>query len=351
MTKSFQEHVKLKFQLYNSLFLTLPFGHIHKTGTYLPLLTDSCEAGFEKGLSPSEIVSDFFEEYFPGLSPKEKNDLLFNFVQYMERQVVLFDSVEDAAYTKVHDMHGQGTISGIFERAEYLNVEAELKKKLNDFSLRIVLTAHPTQFYPGSVLGIITDLNQAIQKNNLSEVNNFLLQLGKTPFLKKSKPTPYDEATSLVWYLENVFYEAISDVVFRIEEKLHALGASLNKENIIEMGFWPGGDRDGNPFVDTDTTKKVAARLKRTILILYFRDIRKLKRRLTFPGVYDMISDIEKKLYKGINDQSAAYTSANELLDELREIRKMLVSRHESLFVSDVGSDEIRLEELAHRKG
>ena len=336
MTKSFQEHVKLKFQLYNSLFLTLPFGHIHKTGTYLPLLTDSCEQGFEKGFSPTDIVAEFFTEYFPDLKSKEKNDLLFNFIQFVERQVVLFDSVEDAAYTKVHDMDGPGTLSGIFQRAEYLGVESELQRKLNDFSLRIVLTAHPTQFYPGSVLGIITDLNRAIQKNDLSEVNNFLLQLGKTPFLKKTKPTPYDEATSLVWYLENVFYEAISDVVFRIEDRLHALGVSLEKENIIEMGFWPGGDRDGNPFVDTNTTKKVAAKLKRTILILYFRDIRKLKRRLTFPGVYDLISVIEKRLYAGINDVSQAYETAEELLDELREIRKVLVARHESLFVEEV---------------
>ncbi len=336
MNNAFREHVQLKFQLYNSLFLTLPFGHIQKTGTYLPLLTESCEEGFAKGNSPTAIINDFFTEYFGELNSKEKNDVLFNFIQYIERQVVLFDSVEDAAYTKVHDMEGNGTLSGIFERAEYLGVQKELQSKLNDFSLRIVLTAHPTQFYPGSVLGIITDLNHAIQKNDLPAVNDFLLQLGKTPFLKKTKPTPYDEATSLVWYLENVFYESISDVVFRVEEKLHALGASLKEENIIEMGFWPGGDRDGNPFVDTTTTKKVAARLKRTIQILYFRDIRLLKRRLTFPGVYDKISVIEKNLYAGINDQEASYKSAEDLLSELREIREILLDKHNSLFIQEV---------------
>ena len=69
-------------------------------------------------------------------------------------------------------MHGKGTLTGIFERAEYLGVESGLQRKLNDFSLRIVLTAHPTQFYPGSVLGIITDLNHAIQANNLAEAND-----------------------------------------------------------------------------------------------------------------------------------------------------------------------------------
>lgn len=336
MSNSFKENVELKFQLYNSLFLTLPFGDIQKTGTFLPLLTEHCEKGFENEQSPAEIIEDFFSEYFLELNSKERNDLLFKFIQYIERQVVLFDSVEDAAYTDVHEMEGKGTVTGIFERAAYLGVESGLQKKLNDFSLRIVLTAHPTQFYPGSVLGIITDLNQAIQKNDLPEVNNFLLQLGKTPFLKKTKPTPYDEAISLVWYLENVFYDAISNVVFKVEEKLKALGGSLNKERIIEMGFWPGGDRDGNPFVNSDITKKVAARLKRTILILYFRDVRKLKRRLTFPGVSDKILSIEKKLYRGINNEDEAYNDVNDLLSELREIRTILTEQHNGLFVKEI---------------
>ena len=55
----------------------------------------------------------------------------------------------------------------------------ELKKYLEDFKVRIVLTAHPTQFYPGEVLGIITDLDKAIQNNNLVLIKNLLSQLGK----------------------------------------------------------------------------------------------------------------------------------------------------------------------------
>ena len=75
---------------------------------------------------------------------------------------------------------------------------------MQEFKVRIVLTTHPTQFYPGAVLGIITDLEQAIKANDLATINNLLAQLGKTPFFKKTKPTPYDEAVSLIWYLENV---------------------------------------------------------------------------------------------------------------------------------------------------
>src|SRR6185436_18237056 len=84
----------------------------------------------------------------------------------------------------------------------------QLAEKLKDFSVRLVLTAHPTQFYPGEVLGIINDLSKALADENAALINMYLQQLGKTPFLKKQKPTPYDEAISLLWFLENVFYPA-----------------------------------------------------------------------------------------------------------------------------------------------
>ena len=76
-------------------------------------------------------------------------------------------------------------------------MQLDTERVLASFKVRIVLTAHPTQFYPGAVLGIITDLEQAIKANDLATINNLLAQLGKTPFFKR-KPTPYDEAVSLI---------------------------------------------------------------------------------------------------------------------------------------------------------
>ena len=133
---------------------------------------------------------------------------MFRFIQYVERQIVLFDAIEDAAFTSLNNLEGAGSIRESREKAENNGQMQELRQFLEDFQVRAVLTAHPTQFYPGSVLGIITDLTAAIRQNNLAEVKDLLAQLGKTPFIKKEKPTPYDEAVSLLWYLENVFYKA-----------------------------------------------------------------------------------------------------------------------------------------------
>ena len=204
--QQFRDGVVTKFQLYNSLFTSLPFHRIEKTGILLSLLFNNCEEGYAKKLSPAEIIEDFFGKHTSYKSESEKNDLLFRFVQYMERQVVLFDALEDAAFKNVHDMHGIGTLKYLESEVLENRKEKELIEKLKDFSIRLVLTAHPTQFYPGSVLGIINDLSKALAENNTSQVNTYLQQLGKTPFFKKKMPTPFDEAVSLIWYLENVFY-------------------------------------------------------------------------------------------------------------------------------------------------
>jgi len=192
--------------------MTLPFDAITKTGVLLPLFHETCKKGFAAGDDPTKIVETFFNKYQGRRTEQRQIKLLFRFIQYIERQVVLFDAIEDAAFPVVNNMDGIGTLRSLKETAAQENKFDELKKFLEEFKVRIVLTAHPTQFYPGSVLGIITDLTDAIRANDLHRISELMAQLGKTPFVKRKKPTPYDEAVSLMWYLENVFYETFSEI-------------------------------------------------------------------------------------------------------------------------------------------
>ena len=100
-----------------------------------------------------------------------------------------------------------------------------------DFSLRLVLTAHPTQFYPGSVLSIITDLTTALKTNDITSINELLQQLGKTPFFNKKSPTPVDEALSLAWYLENVFYFAAAQIQAEVDQSLNEFDLDIEKNH------------------------------------------------------------------------------------------------------------------------
>lgn len=331
----FNNQVKSKYQVYNSLFLTLPFDDIPDTGVLLPLFDMICKRGYEKKYDPTKIMNYFFEKYQREVSDEGRYDLLFRFIQYIERQVVLFDAIEEASFRIVNNMDGRGTLRNIKEEAEAQHTTSALKEYLSRFRIRTVLTAHPTQFYPGAVLGIINDLCHAINSNDIEMIKKLLSQLGKTPFFKKEKPTPYDEAVSLIWYLENVFYKASGTIINYLQQNIfHDIEM---KNEIIDLGFWPGGDRDGNPFVTTQTTLDVAARLRGTVLKNYYRDMRKLRRRITFVGTEKPLADLEQRLYEStFFPERGLQITQEELLTKLREVRKLVVEKHESLFIENI---------------
>ena len=331
----FKQNVLSKYQIYNSIFMTLPFDTITKTGALLPLFFETCEKGFSKNETPTAIVDSFFKKYQARRSPKSQINLLFRFIQYIERQVVLFDAIEDAAFPVVNNMDGIGTLRSLKETASAENKLELLKNYLEEFKVRIVLTAHPTQFYPGSVLGIITDLTEAIKENDLTRIHQLLAQLGKTPFFKHKKPTPYDEAVSLIWYLENVFYKSFGTVYDYIQQNI--FDGKHIQNDIINIGFWPGGDRDGNPFVTPEITLKVASRLRETIIKNYYRDLRQLKRKVSFAGVEDRITALEGEMYKMTTNKKTDLT-LDHLVYELKEIKAEIIQKHQSLYASDVNS-------------
>ncbi|MDP5098055.1 MAG: phosphoenolpyruvate carboxylase [Flavobacterium sp.] len=331
----FNQNVASKYNIYNSVFITLPFDEINNTGVLLPLFSEVCENGFKNNQSPEEIFDTFVSKYLDNPTQQEKESLMFRFIQYIERQVVLFDAIEDAAFSVVNNLEGRGSLRDMKENAEQKNKQEELKEFLENFKIRTVLTAHPTQFYPGSVLGIITDLTEAIRENNLNSIKELLAQLGKTPFIKHEKPTPYDEAVSLIWYLENVFYETAGAMMQYIQKNI--LKGEMPKNDILNLGFWPGGDRDGNPYVTTEITLKVADRLRTSILKSYYNDIRKLKRKLTFAGVDIIIADVESKLYRSVfYSQGEIFITLEDLKDKLLQVKMLVTTKHQSLYIDEI---------------
>ena len=324
LSNHFRRNVTDKYTIYNSLFAALPFSGIANVGALLPILLQACIDGYAEGKNPMQIIDHFFQQHTNVKTPAEKLDRLFKFAQYIERQVVLFDAIED--------------LQALLNEAVFAGKTALLKTKLRKFKVRVVLTAHPTQFYPGSVLGIIHDMNEAISRNDFHTINLYIQQLGITPFFNKKQPTPYDEALNLMWYLENILYHSIGNIYNFIEREV--FDNHYDGDNpFIELGFWPGGDRDGNPFVNAETTIKVAEALRSAIIVCYYRDIRKLKRRLTFTGVDTMIQLLEEELYENVfRPQESKRISKKELLEQLTAIRTLVINKHHALYLSSIES-------------
>ena len=320
--EKFRQLVKNKYLIYNSLFLNLPNENTTYTGIFIPLLHKLSKEGYQKDAEPKEVIEDFLANHTELKTDQDKFDLLFRMIQYIERQVVLFDSIEDAAFPSFKKQKIEDILQPSNENYQ------DLTHHLKNFSSRIVFTAHPTQFYPNNVQGIMHELRNAVQEDSITKIDNLLQQLAFTPFINRKKPTPSDEAQSIIFYLRYVYYETLGKIY-------HQIGKSANlppdfNPNLLEMGFWPGGDRDGNPFVTKATTYEVATQLRITIMKCYYNHLKVLMRKLTFREVNESLNKLKRKLYKQIFKKKTSLTS-EEILKIMYRVRDLVKANYRSL--------------------
>lgn len=334
LTEKFRQIVENKYQIYNALFMSLPYDRMTNIGMLLPFLYEESRVGYAAGKTPVEILDEFFENHTTLSTPEQKNELLFKIIQYVERQVVLFDSIEDAAFSQLHSEQDQGTVMQLFDRALQQNKLPEVRKKMEDFGIRVVFTAHPTQFYPNDVQRILHDLRTAISKDNVTEIDLLLQQLGKTPFVNRERPTPLDEALSIIYYLRNVYYDTIGELYQKIKLNFGTKDF-VPHHDIVQLGFWPGGDRDGNPFVTSEITQKVAEDLRISILKCYYEHLKTLRRRLTFRGVSEVLEDLSHRIYDAIFHFKII--SDTEIIDMVDLAQEQLNTLHNGLFGNLLG--------------
>jgi len=323
----FEKDIYEKYQEYVQQFLDLPFKDLPQAGHLLPKFAAFCEAELIAEQSPATIVPKFFTEIANIQDTETQIELLFWFLQFIERQIVLFDAIEDVAYPKTHDDTAPGSLHNWLEQTPDAT-----RKDLENYCIRLVLTAHPTQFYPAQIIGILQDLTQALASKDHPSINDLLLQMAKTSFANSHQPTPYDEAVFLCQYLDNVFYPTISNTQQILDSKFGALPAA------IQLGFWPGGDRDGNPNVTTETTSAVVHTLHQRILSKYLDELEKIKHFLTFKHVWEPLEQIQSRL-RATSAQTSLntpYHSPEEFKDDLLALKITIDEQHGGLYADKI---------------
>lgn len=338
----FKKSVNNKFNVYNSLFLNLPYQNIENVGMLIPLLLHQCQKGLQAGKNPQDILEAFFQNFASLDSEKARIDFMFRIIQYVERQVVLFDSVEDAAFPKMHEHSLSLSIKDYFELVDKHKSWDKVAEKLSNFSARIVLTAHPTQFYTPAVLDIIDELRALILEDRIDDIDIALQQLGLTSLINSKKPTPLDEAKNIIYILRNVYYDAVGNLYAYIKENIK--DDRFENHNIMKLGFWPGGDRDGNPFVTAKITKDVADELRVNLMKCYYNDLKRLQQKLTFKKLQPHIKQLRSNLYVAMFD-TTKHVGYEDIIEPLEAIRLLLIEKYHSLYLKELDNfiDKVKI--------
>ncbi|GBL18157.1 phosphoenolpyruvate carboxylase [Actinomycetota bacterium] len=138
--------------------------------------------------------------------------------------------------------------------------QKDLQSWIDNFSVRPVFTAHPTEAARRSVLGKMTTISELLQQPNSPTQNKRLAEtidlLWQTDELRLGRPEPLDEAVNSIYYLDELLQQTVPEVLAEFASEVKRLGVDLSlSAKPLSFGTWIGGDRDGNPNITADVTR------------------------------------------------------------------------------------------------
>jgi len=190
----------------------------------------------------------------------------------------------------------QGTFAHTFKQLRERGIKAEqVQKALDELRIRPTLTAHPTEAKRVTVLEcyrrIYLKLHE-LESNHWTPREREQLQhaicteielLWLTGELKLEKPTVDQEvAWSLYFFQENLF-DVVPQVMAKLETEFRRYFPEheFQAPALISFGSWVGGDRDGNPYVTSEVTRRTLWGTREAVLRRYVDRVSALIRLLS----------------------------------------------------------------------
>jgi phosphoenolpyruvate carboxylase len=265
--------------------------------------------------------------------------------------------------------------------------EDDIAEELIRVRIEPVLTAHPTEAKRATVLEHHrriyllmvqrenTMFSDKEQENIRENIKLGLYRLWKTGEIFVEKPDVSSELRNVIHYFTNVFPEIIPVIDRRLLQAWKHVGfdeKTLYQKTAfprIRFGDWVGGDRDGHPFVTAEITRNTLHQLRLNAFVVLRRKLVNLVKELSFAleinnspakmkeRMEEMLGELGERGEQAMNrnkseafrqfvglmitklpletarghatslfEHPGSYIESNELIDDLRLLRRSLSS-------------------------
>jgi phosphoenolpyruvate carboxylase len=234
------------------------------------------------GLDPDTawVIASAFALYFDLVNTAEDHSRLVSLRQEALKNspAPVHDSIEEA----VGQLHAAG-------------VSAEqIRALLASLQIELVLTAHPTESRRRTILSKIQRISDLLHdlddtsclsyeiKHVYDDLLTEVTTLWLTDRARTTQPTPIDEVKTTLYFVGQVFWDALPEIYRSLDEALEKHYPGLRAGHPwFKLASWIGGDRDGNPNVTVDVTAETLHLHRGLAVENHRRSLQDLSRRLS----------------------------------------------------------------------
>jgi phosphoenolpyruvate carboxylase len=240
-------------------------------------------------LESQRVLIKAFSNYFQLINIAEDQQRIRT-LRERERQGRVQESIDEA----VRALHEGGLSAD------------DVRALLDKISIRLVLTAHPSEAKRKEVLIKIRHIAQMMSGHDrgsllpremhiLEEaITEEIEELWQTRPTRASRATVADEVDFGVYFLTSVIMDVVVDIYadLRVTLETYYPGESWdNLPTLLRYASWIGGDRDGNPNVTPEVTLQTLASMSAAVKQVYLAEIGFLAEHLTHSGDEAGVSD------------------------------------------------------------
>lgn len=215
---------------------------------------------------------------------------------------------------------------------------AQAKELLGRLEFHPVFTAHPTEARRKAVEGKIRRIAELLsahkylggsdKKENLRRLYNEIDALFRTSPTALKKPTPVEEADTILDIFDNTLFHTIPQVYRRFDDWVLGDEAGLVEPvcpAFFHPGSWIGSDRDGNPNVTAKVSRQVARKFSDHVLAALEEATRTVGRNMTMESETTPPSDELRALWNQQKEVSERLTSKASLISTQELHRAVLL--------------------------
>ncbi|MDO4696310.1 MAG: phosphoenolpyruvate carboxylase [Neisseria sp.] len=197
------------------------------------------------------------------------------------------------AYEKAGQAAQEGSLTEVVRRLQTAGfTDGDIQAQLDRTTVAAVLTAHPTEVQRQTTLNFHRRIRALLPQREtcisadereelLNEVQSVLLALWQTSETRHFKLTVNNEINNGVDIFPRSFFHAVPKFYRTMQRTFQAAFPYVRVPDLLHIGGWIGGDRDGNPFVSAATLRFAFTRQAETALQHYCNELDGLYNELT----------------------------------------------------------------------